>query len=78
MRVARAHTIGFDSGAGAAARIDQPAPAQRLERLVIDRAALTLADHRLVGLESEPREILEDPLLVLPPAALPIVILDPQ
>jgi hypothetical protein len=37
-----------------------------------------LPDERLVGLEAEPFEILENRPLVLGPASLPIVILDPK
>ena len=51
---------------------------QALERLLVDVAALALADRRLVGHEPEPREIFEDRRLESAPAALPIVILDPQ
>ena len=60
----------------AIAHIDHTLPAQALERLLVDRAALTLPDRRLVGLEPEPREILEDRVLELTPAALSIVVLD--
>ena len=62
----------------AVAAVHHPARHQRLERVAIDDAALALARHLFVRDESEPREILANRALVLGPAALRVVVLDPQ
>ena len=72
------HARGDDRRPRAIARIDQTLPAQALEGLLIDRTTLALPDRRLVGGEAEPREILEDRVLEVTPAALSIVVLDAQ
>src|SRR5262245_4453488 len=60
------------------ARVDETGRSQTRERMLVDRASIALPDERLVGLEAEPFQILENRALVLRTAALPIVILDAQ
>ncbi len=58
--------------------IDQPALAQPVERLGIASRALRLDQHRLVPIEAQPAQILEDAVDELGPAAALVEILDPQ
>jgi hypothetical protein len=63
---------------GAAARVDETAAAQLIERRFIQAGAIALPYERSVSDEPEPREIFEDPRFEGRPAAVPIVILDAQ
>src|SRR5581483_7652629 len=67
-----------DVAARARARVDEPLRAKTLERARVDLAALALPRHPPGPAKAEPRQILEDRGVVGRPAALPIVVLDPQ
>ena len=69
---------GGDVRPGAEARIDQPRFAKPVERASISITALRLHQHRLVPLESEPAQILEDSVDELGPAASWVEVLDPD
>ena len=75
--VRRGQRLG-DVGAGAEAGIDQARALQALERGRIRGRPLRLDQHRLVPVEAEPAQVLEDPVDELGPAARLVEILDPQ
>ena len=56
----------------------RPAARRRSSAAAYGRASIRWPDRPSVGVEAEPGEVLEDRGVELRPAALPIVVLDPQ
>ena len=70
-----------DGGPGAVARVDMLSFFQRVERIGVDCWRVALSHERaaaLIGLESQPGEILEERDFVLGPAPDAIMIFEPQ
>src|SRR5262249_48690212 len=63
---------------GAVASVHKSMPSQTVERAFVDFAPLALPYQWLIGDEPDPRQIVEDFDIVFAPAAMPIVVLDPQ
>jgi hypothetical protein len=62
----------------AVACIDQALPLERGQRFLVDRVPLALPNQRRIRNETEPRQIIEDRLFVLRPAATAVVVFDAE
>ena len=63
---------------GAVAAVDEALGLERRQRVAVRRVIVRLAHRPEIRPEPEPLEVLEERRVVLGPAALPVVVLDPQ